>query len=154
LVPADFNADGKVDLLSSDHSGSISILFGNGDGTFQSAIVTSTAGTTAFVAVGDFNQDGLLDVATGNGGISHELGFGKLIVLLGNGDATFQPPVTADLQFHPIFLTVFDLNADGKLDLAVAATENIFGEDLRVFWGNGDGTFSVSSPIRGLFSSS
>jgi FG-GAP-like repeat/FG-GAP repeat len=154
LVPADFNGDGRADLLASDHSGSISILLGDGDGTFQSPIVTATPGTTAFVALGDFNRDGSLDVATGNGGISHELGFGKLIVLLGNGDGTFQLPVTADLQFRPIFLTAFDLNGDGKLDLAVAATENIFGGDLRIFWGNGDGTFSVSSPIRGLFSSS
>ena len=154
VVSADFNQDGKLDLLAASHSGDISILLGNGDGTFQPPTVTSTSGTTAFVAVADFNGDGLLDVATGNGGIAHEQGFGQLIILLGNGDGTFQLPTMMALPFWPLYFAASDLNGDGKIDLAAAAKENIFGGDIRVFFGNGDATFGVSSGIRGLFSSS
>jgi len=154
IASADFNDDNKPDLLASNRQGVISILLGNGDGTFQSATITSTDGNTAFVAVGDFDRDGAMDVATGNGGVGlSEKAFGKLIVLLGNGDGTFQAAATEDLGFWPRgVLTQADLNGDGKIDLVAAVEEGIFVVDIRVLLGHGDGTFSVGQPVKGMFS--
>jgi hypothetical protein len=150
---ADFNGDGRTDLLISSSTGMIGVLAGNGDGSFQTAILTSTAGTTPFVALGDFNGDGHTDVVTGTGGASGESDFGNLIVLLGNGNGTFQTQVSSKLRFWPQFIVAADLNGDGKMDLAASVRENIFGEDIRVFMGNGDGTFGDPAQVRGEFAS-
>jgi len=148
---ADFSGDGKLDLLISGNTGGIGILLGNGDGTFQDAILTSTSATTPFAAVGDFNGDGRLDVVTATGARSGESDSGNLIILLGNGDGTFQAQASEALPFWPDQLVAADLNDDGKVDLAGAVRENIFGGDIRVFLGNGDGTFATSSQVRGEF---
>ena len=150
---ADFNGDGRTDLLISSSTGVIGVLTGNGDGSFQAAILTSTAGTTPFVALGDFNGDGHMDVVTGTGGASGESDFGNLIVLLGNGNGTFQTQVSSRLRFWPQFIVAADLNGDGKMDLAATVRENIFGGDIRVFLGNGDGTFGDPAQVRGEFAS-
>ena len=152
VASADFNGDGKPDLLISS-TGGISILMGNGNGTFQNAVLTSTSGTTPFVALGDFNGDGDIDVATATGGTSGESDFGNLIVLLGNGNGTFQTQVLPKLRFWPKVLIAADLNGDGKIDLAAVVRENIFGSDIRVFLGNGDGTFGDPAQVRGEFAS-
>ena len=76
-----------TNYTSSTSDNSVSVLLGNGDGTFQQAL-NSAAGTDLIsVAVGDFSGDGILDLA-----LASYLS-GKLTVLLGNGDGTFQPPV-------------------------------------------------------------
>jgi hypothetical protein len=148
---ADFNGDGKLDLLISDGTGEMGILLGNGDGSFQAPIVTSTSGNTPFVAIGDFNGDGRLDLVTATGANNGESDSGNLITLLGNGDGTFEAHTSADLNFWPHHLVAADLNGDGKVDLAATVRENIFGRDIRVFLGNGNGTFGPSSEVRGEF---
>ena len=150
---ADFNGDNKLDLLVSAATGEVGILLGNGDGSFQSSIVTLTSGTTPFMAIGDFNGDRRLDVVTATGARNGESDSGNLIILLGNGDGTFQAHTSEGLNFWPHQLVAADLNGDGKLDLAASVRENIFGGDIRVFAGNGDGTFGTSSPVRGEFAS-
>jgi hypothetical protein len=173
---ADFNNDKKLDLLvstsgagetSNPVAGSIAILLGNGDGTFQAAKTTSTgsfAGTTPFVAIGDFNGDGKPDVATGNDFINpncipHEVGSncteGNVIVFLGNGDGTFQSPLTSVVNFGVAFLIAGDFNGDGKIDLALAGVvdiANLIGGTtpnrlIAPALGNGDGTFSVADTL-------
>jgi hypothetical protein len=151
VVSADFNGDGKPDLLLSSE-GMISILLGNGDGTFQAAISSPTGGA-AFVAVADFNGDGRLDVATGTGKANGESDTGTLLILLGNGDGTFQTPTSSALDFLPLYFIAADFNGDGKIDLAAAVRENIFGGDIRVFLGQGDGTFGQSALVKGTFAS-
>src|SRR5208283_3791450 len=88
------------------------------------------------IAVGDFNGDGKLDVAVSDYD-SETLG---VDVMLGNGDGTFQAPVTYATAADPLMVIVADFNGDGKLDLATA---NASSETISVLLGNGDGTFQT-----------
>src|SRR6516164_340033 len=117
VAVGDFNGDGKPDLaVVNSYSNNVSVLLGNGDGTFQPAVSYGTGSGTgpAFVAVGDFNHDGKLDLAVANSNSSN------VSVLLGNGDGTFQTAVNYDVGGAPTSIAVGDFNHDGKLDLAVA----------------------------------
>ena len=125
VVAADFNGDGNLDLAvtngTGNSPGSVSILLGNGDGTFQPYFGYAVALDPREIITADFNADGYLDLAVapyGNGG-------GQAIqVLLGNGDGTFQPPLNVATQVGPVSLTTGDFNGDGRLDLAVATVTN------------------------------
>jgi hypothetical protein len=148
----DFNNDKKPDLFVSA-GGSISILLGNGDGTFQNPILTTTPGTASHFAVGDFNGDGKLDVATGNATVYRYVTDGSVFVLFGNGDGTFQAPVTSAVGFQPDYLTAADFNKDGKADLAIVGKryavnglhQLCVSEGVFAVLGNGNGTFKLSA---------
>lgn len=141
----DFNGDGKLDIAltgtgaDGPENNQITILLGNGDGTFTAPNnSTYTTGTyPQAIVVADLNGDGKLDLAIGNYGDS------TLTILLGNGDGTFTPapgsPVTSGKA--PYAIAVGDLDGDGKLDLAVANMDNT----LSILLGNGDGTFKQAS---------
>lgn len=132
LTTADFNGDGKLDLTIANYGGAtISVLLGNGDGTFQAAANYNVGGVRA-IAVGDFNGDGKLDLAVAN------LDNNNVGILLGNGDGTFQAEVTYPVGTAPISVATGDFNGDGKLDLAVA---NDGSNNVSVLLGNGDGSF-------------
>ena len=137
----DFNGDGKLDiaLIAANTSPSaVSIFLGNGDGTFQPAIISGSQANTWYsgLVVGDFNEDGNLDIVTNyfNGSVA------GISVLLGNGDGTFQAPVDYTIQC-PVNL-VGDLNGDGKLDLLGLVSNNVSTQIYAQF-GNGDGTFQA-----------
>jgi hypothetical protein len=105
-------------LVVANYTGSVSILLGNGDDTFQSPLSFSTAGNPISVAVGDFNGDGKLDVAaTNNCRISGCANDGTVAILLGNGDGTLQGAVNYATDVFPYSVAVDDFNGDGKLDL-------------------------------------
>jgi hypothetical protein len=154
----DFNGDGKADLVVvNQSSNTMSVLLGNGDGTFLPKTDYVT-GTEPFgVAVGDFNGDGHLDVAVANY-LGVPAGSGSLSVFLGNGDGTFGPRTDIALLLHPAALTVGDFNGDGKADLALA-TQTATSDDMTLLLGNGNGTFQnpvttvtdTSSPIGFAF---
>jgi hypothetical protein len=117
-------------------SGTVSVLLGNGDGTFQAARSFAAGSGPASVAVGDFNGDGHLDVAVAN-----EVSSGTVSVLLGNGDGTFQAARGFAAGIYPASVAVGDFNGDGLPDLAVTG-----GGAVRVLLGNGDGSF-LTSPL-------
>src|SRR6266568_5058134 len=135
VVTADFNGDGKLDLAVSNYGGnSLSVLLGNGDGTFQAPQTTPVGTNPAQVAVGDFNGDGKPDLVVSS------VGNNTVSVLLGNGDGTFLPAPSLTVGNGPAGVVVGDFNGDGKPDLAVA---NLNENTLSVLLGNGDGTFQA-----------
>jgi FG-GAP-like repeat len=120
-----------------------------GDGTFTRGgeIVANQFLDRRFgIVAGDFNGDGEPDLAFGSISSSDDV---ELIVVLGNGDGTFQAPLTTDLGFAGILsLAVGDFNGDGKLDVA-ATTEGLDSPALLdVLIGKGDGSFQAAQSIR------
>jgi hypothetical protein len=155
VAVADVNRDGKPDLLVANGclnissgcrpNGSVSVLLGNGDGTFQSPVTYSSGGVLATaVVVADLNHDGKLDLLVSNlcATTQGSCSVGAIGVLLGNGDGTFQPAASySSVGFGAISLAVADFNRDGNLD--VVAT-NMQGPSVAVLLGNGDGTFQTA----------
>jgi hypothetical protein len=145
----DVNGDGKLDIVVTDTlSNTISVLLGNGDGTFQAprqfpvgAFVPNPASTGVSpldsrrdIALADVNQDGVLDAVVVNDAS------GDVSVLLGRGDGTFQPQRRFDATASPFALAVGDFNGDGIPDLVVH--DSVPGRgSLAVLLGRGDGTF-------------
>jgi hypothetical protein len=127
LTSADFNGDGKPDLAVANSgnlkaSGNVSILLGNGDGTFKAATNYGAGTNPVSVVSADFNGDGKPDLAVANSGGCSGVP-GNVSILFGNGDGTFGSPVNyainAPFASQPSFIASADLNGDGKPDLAV-----------------------------------
>src|SRR5207245_2738785 len=141
VAAGDFNGDGGPDLaVANSGSSNVSVLLGNGDGTFQAARTFAAGTTPASVAVGDVNGDGRPDLAVANSGSIYGA-YNNVLVLLGNGDGTFQAARTFAAGGGPLSVAVGDVNGDGRPDLAVA---NYSSNTVSVLLGNGDGTFQAA----------
>jgi FG-GAP-like repeat/Bacterial Ig-like domain (group 3) len=137
IVVADLNGDGKPDLVVGSTS-NVSVLLGNGDGTFQTAVTYPGAVAKNSLAVADMNGDGQLDLIAGNPSAVN--------VFLGNGDGTSRVAKVTNVANSA--LAVADVNRDGIPDVVLAST------GVAVLLGNGDGTFetpmvtsTVNSPL-------
>lgn len=141
VAVGDINGDGIPDLAVSNSSDStVSILLGNGDGTFSAAPGSPVAvGTRPIsIAIGDFNNDGKLDLAVADYTDS------TVTILLGNNNGTFGAPATFGVGGHPSSIAVADFNNDGKLDLAVV---NRLSNNVSVLKGAGNGSFALTRNI-------
>jgi FG-GAP-like repeat len=154
IAATDLNGDGRLDLVVMHNiacftapcraARSITILLGNGNGTFQTPSEIDVGTGPSSMAVVDLNRDGIKDVAIGGGNT-------ELSILLGVGNGTFvrQPVVTlvpgGDLFSACNDIGVGDLNRDSIQDLVVPLGN---GEGNAILIGNGNGTFQVRSRIQ------
>jgi len=166
MAVADLNGDGHLDIViincaakrasacGGGADGVISVLFGNGDGTFQTAVNRSPGirNPASGLALGDVNGDGKLDVVLTSGlcSISTACGAGKIDVLLGNGDGSFRAANHyATNGFGNGAVTLADLNQDGFLDVVTGGCglSNCWDGNgvVTVFLGNGDGSFQPAA---------
>jgi hypothetical protein len=137
LAAGDFNGDGRLDLATANtNTGDVSVLLGNGNGTFQSQLQFAVDAGPVSLVTGDFNGDGQVDLATANSGAA------DLSVLLGVGDGTFANPVQNGVGSSPFYVVTGDFNGDGIPDLASA---NSRSNNVSILLGNGDGTFQTQT---------
>ncbi|HEY1659990.1 MAG TPA: FG-GAP-like repeat-containing protein [Candidatus Sulfotelmatobacter sp.] len=140
----DFNRDGKLDMAVSSYPQTVdgvSVLLGNGDGTFRAPVYYSGGVNPGSVAAADFRGDGLLDLAVA--------GANGIDILLGNGDGTFQTATQYSIPGAPFFVATGDFNNDHKLDIVFIS----FGS-IGVMFGNGDGTFQPPVSFKPPYSPS
>jgi hypothetical protein len=131
----DFNNDGKPDLGIIGFPASLTIMLGNGDGSFSRSVVQSLGRLPMSLDKGDFNGDGKLDLAIGNYD-------GTLDVFLGGGGGIFDFTYRYDLGSDLLkALTAADFDGDGILDLVALVKHD---DSAVTLLGNGDGTFTIS----------
>ena len=141
-------ADAEYNTTTKTWSSYISVLLGNGDGTFQAHQDYSVGTDPVALAVGDLNKDGSPDIVTAN-----NVG-NSVSILRGNGDGTFQSaldiPITGtvggstSLNSAPVSVALGDFNGDGNLDIVTA---NSGTASVTVMAGNGDGSFGIQQNI-------
>src|SRR6266849_4465918 len=120
VAVGDFNRDGVQDLAVAYRGsvrpfvpGGVSVLLGNGDGSFQAALNFAVGSLSTSVAVGEFNGDKVLDLAVANADSN------DVLVLLGNGDGSFLAAQIFGAGNGTVSVGVGDFNGDGLPDLAV-----------------------------------
>ena len=133
----DVNSDGALDILSTGNSSMLSVMLGNGDGTFNGVqkyqLHTSTWQASQFT-IGDFNGDGIADVASSAGaGV-----LAPVNIVLGNSDGTFSRSRSFNAGSSGQDISSVDFDGDGHLDLAVSVSTGV-----SILKGNGDGTFQA-----------
>src|SRR2546430_3545288 len=147
----DFNNDGKLDLAIAHlgSPGSVSVLLGKGDGTFQAGATYAVGVNLVAITVCDLNRDGKLDLALANGPSTSRGGLGgvtsfdaRVSVLSGKGDGTFEPAAAYSAGLVPASLAAGDFNGDGKLDLIEV---DGYASVVWLLLGNGDGTLQAAA---------
>ena len=159
MAAADFNGDGILDIVfgnvnSNTYGGTRAVMMlGNGDGTFRQGQLLSvpavSGGLTSMIGnivTGDFNNDGIPDIAFSNYGLEND---GSVEVFFGVGDGTFTNTPTiltnvgsASATYPTIYLSTGDVNKDGNADLVAFDSQDA---TATVFFGNGDGTFQTGT---------
>jgi hypothetical protein len=153
VTSADFDGDGKKDLATVNYGlyaqptfpkdeilGSVAVLLGNGDGTFQpkQEFEIATNPHPRSLASARFNGDDFADLVVPNPAS------GNVAVLLGKGNGTFQDPQNVAVGLHPLHATSADFDGSGSADLAVV---NKASDDLSILLGNDDGSFQDAKSV-------
>ena len=142
MAVGDFNGDGRLDLaVANPEGGTVSILLGQGDGSFLAAPDVAVGSAPEPVAVGDFNGDGRLDLAVVNF-FSHTVS-----ILLGQGDGSFLAAPEVAVGAGSSSVAVGDFSGDGRLDLAVGHSSNIGTCHASILLGHGDGSFLAAPEV-------
>jgi hypothetical protein len=134
---------GKVSFLDTSNSNAAVSSASLNPGTLGWTTVPSSSSplsgqpNLSFVATGDFNNDGIPDIA-----ICYQVSSGTIAVYLGRGDGSFQSGVSYDAGSYPATMVVADVNGDGNQDVI---TSNIMANNVNILLGNGDGTFQTAT---------
>jgi hypothetical protein len=136
IASGDLAGNGITDIVTADYSGgTVSVLMGNGNGTFQPPVQYPVGTNPQSIAVADFNNDGHPDIVTANTGSD------TVSVLINNGNGTFAPAVSYAVGIRPESVAVGDFNGDGFADIVTADQ----GESaISVLTNNGNGTFAAA----------
>ena len=151
IVVADFNGDGHLDLalplINPSQAGFAAVLLGNGDGSFQAPVLYPVQVSALGIAAGDFNGDGIVDLAVTNscGADTTCSSPGTVTILMGRGDGTFVQGGNLTVQYRPFFVLAADFNGHGHLDLAVT---NTYTNSVSLLLGNGNGTFGPPKNLQ------
>lgn len=142
LEVADFNGDRIPDIALCNYGdGNVSIILGQKDGLFKLKTDVKVGRLPIAVKAGDFNNDEKIDLAV-------TLRFNQLMILLGVGDGTFKLAEAYQAGPTPAYITIDDYNSDGNQDIAMALNA-VKVTHLKLFLGNGDGTFMPPKKIEG-----
>jgi hypothetical protein len=151
IVAGDLNHDGHPDLVvvnsnpnTGGANGSISVLFGQGDGTFAAAVTYGVGLVPTAIAMADFDGDGNQDLAVVVGNPNFLFNPGYVTVMLGSANGTFGTQVNYNVEVAPVSIAVGDFNGDGKPDLAVGNSLAGFTNpqsEVSVLLNNGSGSF-------------
>ena len=141
VAVADFNNDNRSDIIIANYGAdNIDVFLGFGNGTFADQISYSTGDGSApnSVTTGDFNNDNQVDIVVANNWA------GTMGIFLSNGDGTFAIQITYSTGSYsgPSAVAIGDFNSDNCSDIVVA---NSWTNNIGIFLGNGDGTFSNQS---------
>lgn len=140
---ADFNNDLKLDVaVTNQVSNNVSVMLGNGNGTFMPATEFAVGSAPYSIAAGRFNADSNVDLAVVNSGSN------TVSILLGNGSGSFGAPTNFMVGPSPISIAAGDLNNDGNQDLAVANFGSFFAGSISILLGNGAGSFAPAASVR------
>ncbi|HEX3150085.1 MAG TPA: VCBS repeat-containing protein [Gemmataceae bacterium] len=133
MIVGDFNRDGNLDLATSNtvSVGTITLLKGRGDDSFDPAINIAAYSAPVYLAAGDFNNDGYVDFAVANSYAATSMS-----IVMNNGDGTYAPPATYNIAQTGYEIEVADFNNDGYQDYAVRGVTQ-----YQVGYGKGDGSF-------------
>ncbi|MCU1329149.1 MAG: hypothetical protein JWN34_4519, partial [Bryobacterales bacterium] len=144
MATADFNGDGNQDVVTAnDNAGNLSVFTGNGAGVLAAVLpAVAMGGSTRGVTTGDFNEDGIIDIAA----TCFTCTTPTVSVMIGRGDGTFSSRVdyTNGLGLGTQLGAILagDYNNDGHIDLAVA---NYGASSVSILLGNGAGTFATGT---------
>ena len=139
IATGDFRGIGIQDLAVADSgSNEVSILLGNGDGTFHLVETLAVGASPSFITTGHFHDATTVDLAVVDSGSN------QVSILLGHGDGSFGLPHNFSVGSNPSSLAIGDFRGIGIQDLAVA---NRASNNVSILLGNGDGTFAAASSI-------
>ena len=143
VAVADFNNDSKPDLaVTNQVTNDVSVLLGNGDGSFGGQSLFTVGSSPYSIVAGKFNADSNWDLAVTNSGSNN------VSILLGNGAGGFSAPTNFFVGSNPLSIASGDFNNDAKADLAIANFGGFFSGTVSILLGTGTGTFTNGTTVR------